>query len=338
MDTNRSLRGVRSFALAWVGLGLGLGFGCSSSEHSGQDTDISMILGSGGMTAFGTGGTVGMTGSGGMLGTGGAVASGTGGSVGSGGTSAQGSGGMSAPAGTGGVTAMDAGAGGSTSVMDAGADGGDAGPSKYDPCPDNGDPCKILPLGDSITFGIQLPGAYRIELFRQAVEAGQNITFVGSQKNGPQMVDGVAFPQNHEGYSGYTVAQIHDMILTPALAFNPDIITLMIGTNDMYGSDPAGAPGRLGDLLDDILDMSPHALLVVAKLTPLSCCMTTVETYNGAVADLVAQRADAGRHILMVDMSDTMISSDNVHPNEAGYTHMGQVWYAAISDVLPAKP
>jgi hypothetical protein len=27
-----------------------------------------------------------------------------------------------------------------------------------------------------------------------------------------------------------------------------------------------------------------------------------------------------------------------VHPNEAGYTHMGQVFYAAIADVLPKKP
>jgi lysophospholipase L1-like esterase len=152
------------------------------------------------------------------------------------------------------------------------------------------------------------------------------------------MVDGVAFPQNHEGYSGYTIDQIDQMILTKALMFDPDIITLMIGTNDMYGQDPAGAPERLGGLLDHITSMSPDALLVVAKLTPLNCCMSTVETYNDAVGDLVAERAAAGKHILVVDMSDTMISSDSVHPNEAGYTHMGQVFYAAIADVLPKKP
>jgi lysophospholipase L1-like esterase len=344
MGTERSLRSVRAVACAVLGLGLGLGFGCPGSGPSEQNTDMSTIAGSGGAPAFGTGGigVVGAQGSGGMLGTGGSVAPGTGGSVGTGGATAQGSGGVSAPAGSGGMNAMNAGTGGSMSpVMDAGSGGSgalDAGPMQYNPCPDTGDPCKILPLGDSITFGIQFAGAYRVELFNQAVEAGQNITFVGSQKNGPMMVDGVAFPQNHEGYSGYTINQIDQMILTKALMFDPDIITLMIGTNDMYGQDPAGAPERLGGLLDHILDMSPDALLVVAKLTPLSCCMSTVETYNDAVGDLVAERAAKGKHILVVDMSDTMISSDSVHPNEAGYTHMGQVFYAAIADVLPKKP
>jgi lysophospholipase L1-like esterase len=111
----------------------------------------------------------------------------------------------------------------------------------------------------------------------------------------------------------------------------------MIGTNDMYGADPAGAPERLGHLLDDIFGMDSHALLVVAQITPLSCCMNAVDDYNHALLGLVEERAAAGRHVIAVDMAGTMISSDSVHPNEAGYTHMGQVWYAAIKDLLPKK-
>ena len=66
-----------------------------------------------------------------------------------------------------------------------------------------------MPLGDSITDGFGTPGGYRIELFRKTLTAGQHITFVGRNVNGPATVtDGATttpFPQRHEGYSGYTI-------------------------------------------------------------------------------------------------------------------------------------
>ena len=64
-----------------------------------------------------------------------------------------------------------------------------------------------------------------------------------------------------------------------------------------------------------------------------------VQSYNAAVPALVQARAGAGKHIALVDMhtgfvTATMLSSDGVHPNQAGYNHMGDVWYAALKDVL----
>jgi lysophospholipase L1-like esterase len=321
----------RFACLTWLCLCFGLG--CSSSGDDEQDGTANgsggaAVAGTGGASATGAGGaaTSAMTGSGGVTG-----ASGSGGGSASGGSGGSVSGGMS---GSGGAGAS--GAGGSSGSGGAAPDAGPA-PGDYNPCPQNGDPCKILPLGDSITFGIQLAGAYRIELFKNAVLADQNVTFVGSKMNGPDRVEGVTFPKNHEGYSGYTIDQIDEMILTPALKFEPDIITLMIGTNDMYGRDPAGAPDRLSHLLDDIFSMDSHALLVLAKLTPLSCCEDVVGAYNKALADLVDMHASAGHHIAMVDMSETMISGDSVHPSPDGYAQMGDVWYEAVKDLLPKK-
>lgn len=39
----------------------------------------------------------------------------------------------------------------------------------------------------------------------------------------------------------------------------------------------------------------------------------------------------------MVDMSKMPTSqlADGVHPNDAGYSYMADVWYAAIKDLLP---
>jgi lysophospholipase L1-like esterase len=235
--------------------------------------------------------------------------------------------------------------------VDAGTPSAEGGPVQeaeagaYSPCPTDGGPCKILPLGDSITYGIQYAGAYRVQLFQDALNAHQTITFVGdsSLANGPTMVGGVAFPQDNDGHSGWTIDQIAGLVPSPALQTNPDIILLMIGTNDMYSqSQPvAQAPMRLGALLDKIFAANTHALLVVAQITPLqmSSWEMQVQTYNAAIPALVQARASAGKHIALVDMHTgfvvaTMLSSDGVHPNMTGYDHMGDVWYAAIKGVL----
>ena len=239
----------------------------------------------------------------------------------------------------------DAAAGDASSQRPDAAGGQDAGPGSYSPCPTDGGPCKILPLGDSITYGIQYAGAYRVELFQDTLNAHQNITFVGdsSLANGPAMVGGAPFPQDNDGHSGWTIDQIAGLVPSPALQTNPDIILLMIGTNDMYSqSQPvAQAPQRLAALIDKIIGAGAHPLLVVAQITPLqnSTWETQVQTYNAAIPALVQARAMAGKHIALVDMHTgfvvaTMLSSDGVHPNMTGYDHMGDVWYAAIKGVL----
>jgi lysophospholipase L1-like esterase len=184
-----------------------------------------------------------------------------------------------------------------------------------------------------------------VELFQDALNAHQNITFVGdhSLANGPAMVGGVPFPQDNDGHSGWTIDQIAGLVPGPALQTNPDIVLLMIGTNDMYSqSQPvAQAPQRLAALLDKILGANAHALLVVAEITPLqnSAWEMQVQSYNATVPALVQARAAAGKHVALVDMhtgfvTATMLSSDGVHPNKAGYDHMGDVWYAAVKGLL----
>jgi len=213
-----------------------------------------------------------------------------------------------------------------------------------------------MPLGDSITDGFGTPGGYRIELFRRTLTAGQHITFMGRNLNGPATVtDGATttpFPQRHEGYSGYTIdpaggrqgiSPLTDGALT---TFHPQIILLQIGTNDIdLNLDVANAPARLGALLDKITTDAPDALLVVARITPLNydAGNARVEAYNAAMAALVESRVAAGKHILLVDMYapfvadpsfKTSLLADQWHPNPAGYALMSGVWYEAIQSYL----
>ena len=352
-----------------------------SSGGTGNSGETSGTGGSTGTTGGSTGTTGGSTGTTGSTGGTGSTGSsgtftGTGtGSTGSSGASTgttgstgstTGTAGASGSAGTGSGSSgssgsvNDAGAGGASkgTVDSGGGSTGEGGvsPASFQPCPMDGGACKILPLGDSITYGVDstLPnssaqgGGYRVELFNDALMNHKNITFVGSQMDGAQMVDGVAFPTDNEGHSGWTVEQIQG--ITPMdLMPNPNIILLMIGTNDMYDADnstPAGAPAALSKLLDTLLMDAPDALLVVSTITPLTDYMsgkyeTDVTTYNATIQPMVTTRAAAGKHILFVDQftgfnAMTMIDmADGIHPNNSGYSLMGDVWYAAISPYLP---
>jgi lysophospholipase L1-like esterase len=254
------------------------------------------------------------------------------------------------------------GRGGSAGAPDAGAqdasqpDGSGDGGVTYMPCPATG-ACVVLPLGDSITEGYLPSGAnggYRVELFRQAVRAGKNLTFVGMLMNGPNSVENRTFPRRHEGHGGYTIAgggqgAIAGTITDSAIATHrPHIVLLMIGTNDINGNiNVASAPTRLGQLIDEIIEDAPAALVVVASIIPVANSGTNqrVQTYNAAIPGLVNARAAAGKHVVYLDNYAAFVANpnyqtalmvDSLHPNEAGYAVLGRAFHGAIGALLPA--
>jgi lysophospholipase L1-like esterase len=222
--------------------------------------------------------------------------------------------------------------------------------AEFKPCPTDGSACKIMPLGDSITFGLQSStgGGYRVELFRKAVADSHLITFVGRQSTGPNTLDGQPFPKNNEGYSGATIAtggnQLANRVDAAFSANPPNIVLLHIGTNNLYQGLPQGVTGQLGDLIDQVINDAPNALIVVAQITPLGSATNGVQAYNAAIPAIVQQRIDAGKHLLLVNMSAAFAAANNnvsalladgVHPNDQGYAIMAQTWYDAIEGVLP---
>jgi lysophospholipase L1-like esterase len=242
-------------------------------------------------------------------------------------------------------------AGNSGSAGSAGS-GGSGGEAPYRPCPNDGSPCKIMPFGDSITDGFGTAGGYRVELFRLARQAGKNITFVGSGSNGPAMVDGVPFPPKHEGHSGFTIdptqsrSGISPLVATVMPEFTPHIVTLMIGTNDAIDSyDLESAPTRLGELIDSIFSKLPNVLIAVGRPIPSQddALNARLQAYGAAIPDVVAARAGAGKHILVIDLYEpfaavsdykTTLLKDTWHPSEAGHAILGAEWYAALAESL----
>jgi hypothetical protein len=228
---------------------------------------------------------------------------------------------------------------------------GAGGAGVYNPCPTNGSPCKILPFGDSITYGDKSSdkAGYRSRLFKLIVAGEQKVTFIGSRADGPTQVSGQTFPRAHEGHPGWTIdpgynpnpgyGGISSLVPSPALDSKPHIILLHIGTNDLFARETQNMAARLDVLLDKIVQNAPEALIVLAQITPRGTPDAALTAYNGKIPGIVQTRAAKGQHFIGADMSQLPVpaglNADGVHPNDDGYAYMASIWYAAIEQFLP---
>jgi lysophospholipase L1-like esterase len=185
-------------------------------------------------------------------------------------------------------------------------------------------------------------GGYRSKLFHLVLQDSKSVTFVGTRSNGPDTVDGVKFPKNHEGTSGISIEGLQSTVVEAGKLsradVDPHIILLHIGTNNMYGSHPSGPEALLPLLIDAIIAECPDSLLVVSTLIPLPMNSAGIDAYNAVIPGIVEERAAAGAHIVLVDQFTGFPTSelaDQVHPTPTGYDRMGQVWFDAIEQYLP---
>jgi lysophospholipase L1-like esterase len=194
---------------------------------------------------------------------------------------------------------------------------------------------RVMPLGDSITEGTQVPGGYRIGLWQRLSAGGYKVDLVGSQYNGPSNLG----DHDHEGHPGWRIDQIDANITGWLTTYTPHSVLLHIGTNDVLQNfNTAGAPSRLATLIDHITAAAPNAEVFVAQIIPLANASqeNAVRTFNAAIPGIVQARASAGKHVHLVDMHSALTSADlidGVHPTANGYDKMAAVWYAALRSV-----
>ncbi|GAA1852176.1 RICIN domain-containing protein [Asanoa iriomotensis] len=191
---------------------------------------------------------------------------------------------------------------------------------------------RVMPLGDSITDGYNVPGGYRINLWQRLAGGGYAVDFVGSGFNGPASLG----DHDHEGHSGWRIDQIDANVVAWLRAYTPRTVLLHIGTNDLNQNyDIANAPARLSALIDKIRATAPDVELFVAQITPETdaTLAARVRAYNAAIPGIVAGK---GARTHLVDLHSPLTTADladGVHPNQAGYDKMAAVWYSALRAV-----
>ncbi|MEO8617436.1 MAG: Ig-like domain-containing protein [Luteolibacter sp.] len=199
-----------------------------------------------------------------------------------------------------------------------------------------------MALGDSLTSGNTIQGAYRNRLYSLLTGAGYNVDFIGTQtdSNNPTLPD-----RDHQGMGGYRI----DMIQT-GLPFwlnaieDPDVVLLMIGTNDFSANfNVASAQTRLAELVSDIATKRPFAKIILSNLllrtdSPSFEALQTI--YNAAIPGIVNDQVALGRQVTFVDMHSALLPGDfeeGVHPTQAGYDKMADTLFPAVTSVMPPQ-
>lgn len=192
---------------------------------------------------------------------------------------------------------------------------------------------KILAAGDSITFGSGSTdgGGWRTLLDARLADAGMTRQWVG-----PTVAAGLA----HYGNSGWTISQMNAGIGAVITTYDPDILILLIGRNNMDdATEAANAPTEYATLLATIYATKPTLRIVVGSITPeessvfwprtqtFRAALPAVWQASSAYADGLLIECDAG-----VDLAPLCRShlGDGVHPNDIGYNLIADRWWPAL--------
>ncbi|MFC5653984.1 SGNH/GDSL hydrolase family protein [Streptomyces nogalater] len=204
-------------------------------------------------------------------------------------------------------------------------------------------PVRIMPLGDSITAGLNSTGGagYRDELLGHLHRLGHDARFVGPCVNPFQ-------PQGDPGYAavcGITVEALTALLPRWIPAARPDWMLVHIGTNNMYGPDHTAAPGFLRTFVATLLRLAPSAGVLLASIIPsrLPEWQAHIDDYNRQVRAIAEESGHRGK-VFFVDMAPALHASpqggddlsDLVHPGDQGYAKMAAVWRDALHARLPA--
>src|SRR5262245_32125856 len=221
---------------------------------------------------------------------------------------------------------------------------------------------RILPLGDSITQGGYFNSAsYRYPLWEQLQQAGDSdIDFVGSHNivynegsgnpdlaNYPNYYS--SFDRDNDGYWGYRTDQVLPLMPSIAAAAHPDIVMLMLGTNDLGQMGQAGvapAAANLGRIIDGLRAVNPAVDVLLAEIIPIGpdasgtgSYYTTgsawVSEFNAQVVAVAAAKNTPQSPVVVVDQftgfnMSTDLSSDGVHPSRAGESRIANNFFQAL--------
>lgn len=254
------------------------------------------------------------------------------------------------------------------------------------------DPVKIIAMGDSITHGyINGDNGYRKYFCYGLQQNGiTDFNMVGPNND---WTDSTTYDWNgttitydpaHAGYSGYAIQKIGsrqglqetifdttytdgDVSGNMMKVYQPDVIMLQIGTNDVLDAQLTGIGDRLEELVDKLIPYvsGDGQVLYLASIPNIDAAkkydwlgayqwtygvsyesdpekfvatvQAAVDDYNTIVKNLVAKKQAEGAHIEFSDINSTIDISagdleDGVHPNEQGYAKMGQYWSNLLTE------
>ena len=203
---------------------------------------------------------------------------------------------------------------------------------------------KIMPFGDSITYGIisigtvkdRDSGGYRPYLWNDIQAQDLAIDYVGSVQSGP-----LDFPdRDNAGFGGKTINYLNSVDAGLLNTYKPDVVLLMIGTNDTESRTANQMIADLRSLLISIATNAPQTAIFVAGIPPNydESENAVAQQYNAMIQGLVDELNDTYK-VIFVDTSELTLDDvtpppmdEGAHPTAAGYEKLAGIWLDAIMD------
>ncbi|MEZ6004519.1 MAG: SGNH/GDSL hydrolase family protein [Planctomycetota bacterium] len=211
---------------------------------------------------------------------------------------------------------------------------------------------RIMCAGDSNTHGVNGATSYRYPLWFALTPIHSRVRFVGSRnavwgENGTTVPDlgqynryYTYFDRDHEGYNGFKTTDVLPWMPLAASQTRPDLVLLMIGTNDigqMGGGGVNHAKDGITQLVDAIRHQAPATTFVLATLPPIGpgtsyfFSAAHIDTFNAQLPALVASLDTPGSRVLFADVNSALslatdMQPDGLHANAGGEAKIAGVF------------
>lgn len=249
---------------------------------------------------------------------------------------------------------------------------------------ENNSKIKIMCMGDSITFGHKMPGSYRKFLYHNLLLKGHKIKMVGAKDNkiskyyyGKDNSNFFEYEDDNSGFSAYTICSfdrrkglLELLHQNKCLKLNPNIIILLIGTNNiMENYDFNNTKNDFINLINYILNNIPKETMLFIGTIPdmdpnnkivfkwfnnyrkenyddnkiKKMVNDNVDKFNNEIKKIVENFKNNNYNNIRIENLNGAIKDidkylfDGVHPNNDGYKVMGEFWSEIVDNYLKEK-
>jgi lysophospholipase L1-like esterase len=125
---------------------------------------------------------------------------------------------------------------------------------------------------------------------------------------------------------------------------DPDIVTILVGANDIIeGVEPEDFEEDLRDVLNDILDESPNAIIVMGNVPDLTqlprfdegedsdVTLENIMAFNEVIEDLAQEfNLPPVVNLFAVMVTDDFVADDGFHPSDEGHQTIAELFLEVI--------